>query len=298
MPPPAQQVSYVRAVAHLASGVAAEDLAFLSVPVGAQEIDVDLVELYTTVIDRKGRPVPGLAREDFRVREDGQPQDLMRFEWVEDVPIHAAILLDTSTSMTEEIDQAERAALRFFEQLLTPRDRAAVITFNDEPELVVPFTNDTAILAGGLVGLEVDGETALHDSVIYSLWYFSGIKGKRVLVLLSDGEDSKSRYRFDDVLEYARRSGVAIYAIGLGLPGGNDLARMALQRLASETGGSSFFIDRKGNLAEVYRSIERELRAQYLLAYQSAATGQGFREVEVEVSRPGVTAATARGYYP
>ena len=298
VPPAGRQVSYVRAVAHLASGVSAEALAFLTAPAGSQQIDVDLVELYTTVLDRKGRPVPGLAREDFRVREEGEPQELLRFEWVEGVPIHAAILLDTSTSMVEEIDQAERAALRFFEQLLTPRDRAAVMTFADRPRLVVPFTNDRAVLAGGLVGLEVEGETALYDSVIYSLWYFSGVRGKRALVLLSDGEDSRSRYRFEDALEYARRAGVAIYTIGLGLPAKADLARAALLRLAAETGGRSFLVSRNDDLAEVYRSIELELRSQYLLAYQSSATGEGFRRVEVEVSKPGVSAATVRGYYP
>lgn len=298
VPPAGRQVSYVRAVAHLASGVSAEALAFLTAPAGSQQIDVDLVELYTTVLDRKGRPVPGLAREDFRVREEGEPQELLRFEWVEGVPIHAAILLDTSTSMVEEIDQAERAALRFFEQLLTPRDRAAVMTFADAPRLVVPFTNDRAVLAGGLVGLEVEGETALYDSVIYSLWYFSGVRGKRALVLLSDGEDSRSRYRFEDALEYARRAGVAIYTIGLGLPAKADLARSALMRLAAETGGRSFFVSRNDDLGDVYRSIELELRSQYLLAYQSPATGEGFRRVEVEVERPGVTAATVRGYYP
>ena len=298
VPPAGRQVSYVRAVAHLESGASAEDLAFLVAPAGSQEIDVDLVELYTTVLDRRGRPVPDVAREEFRVREDGQEQQIVRFEWVEDLPIHAAILLDTSTSMVEEIHQAERAALRFFEQLLTPRDRAAVMTFADQPQLVVPFTSDRAVLSGGLAGLAAEGETALYDSIVYSLWYFSGVRGKRALVLLSDGEDSRSRYRFEDALEYARHAGVAIYTIGLGLPAKADLARSALLRLAAETGGHAYFVARNGDLSDVYRSIERELRSQYLLAYQSPAAGEGYRRVDVEVTRPGVTAATVKGYYP
>ena len=296
VPPAGGEMSYVRAVAHLASGVAAEDLVFLSAPAGMDEVEVDLVELYTTVVDRRGDPVAGLGREDFVVREDGKPQELLRCELLEDLPMHAAILLDTSASMTEELDEAERAALRFFDQLLSSRDRAAVMSFADRPRLLVPFTNDEAVLAGGLASLVAEGETALYDSVIYALWYFSGIKGKRVLVLLSDGEDVKSRYRFDDVLRFARRSGVAIYTIGIGLPANAEMGRMALQRLAAETGGTAFWVDRSGELRSVYASIERELRSQYLLAYQPSSTEPGYHEVAVEVRRSGVEATTQRGY--
>src|SRR5690606_21928462 len=119
-------------------------------------------------------------------------------------------------------------------------------------------------------------ETALYDSIIYALWYFSGVKGKRVLVLVSDGEDVRSRYRFDDVLRFARRSGVAIYAIGLGLPTRAEVARSALQRLAAETGGTAFFIDRAMELRNTYRTIEREVRSQYLLAYQPKSVAEGY----------------------
>jgi len=297
--PPAQKlVSYVRAVAYLQSGAAAEDIAFLNAPRERASVDVDLVELYTTASDRRGKSVADLTAADFRVKEDGRPQELLRCEYVEDLPIHAAVLIDTSSSMVEELEQAVGAATRFFQQLLTPRDRAAVMSFADKPELRVPFTHDPAVLAGGLARLEADGETALYDSVVYSLWYFSGIRGKRVLVLLSDGEDVKSRYSFDEVLEFARRSGVAVYAIGLGLTSNAQVARMNLQRLAAETGGTAFFVERTGAFDGVYRTIERELRSQYLLAYQSDGSGTGYRKVEVEVKRPGVSAATVKGYYP
>jgi VWFA-related protein len=298
VPPGGRPVSYVRAVAYLKSGAAAEDIAFLNAPRERAAVDVDLVELYTAATDRHGRPVPDLTPADFRVREDGRPQTLLRCEFVEDLPIHAAVLIDTSSSMIEELDQAVAAATRFFEQLLTPRDRAAVISFADKPELRVAFTHDPAVLAGGLAQLEADGETALYDSVVYSLWYFSGIRGKRVLVLLSDGEDVKSRYNFEEVVDFARRSGVAIYPIGLGLSSTAQVARMALQRLAAETGGTAFFVERSSSFDNVYRSIERELRSQYLLAYQSDGTGTGFRKVDVQVTRPGVNASSAKGYYP
>ncbi|HEV8239532.1 MAG TPA: VWA domain-containing protein [Thermoanaerobaculia bacterium] len=298
LPPSGRPVSYVRAVAHLQSGAVAEDIAFLNAPRERAAVDVDLVELYTTANDRRGKPVTDLKPADFKVREDGRPQELLRCDYVEDLPIHAAVLLDTSSSMAEEMDQAVGAASHFFEQLLTSRDRAAVMSFADKPQLRVPFTGDPAVLAGGLARLEADGETALYDSVVYALWYFSGVRGKRVLVLLSDGEDSKSRYSFDETLEFARRSGVAIYTIGLGLSSNAQVARMNLQRLATETGGTAFFVERAGGFDNVYRSIERELRSQYLLAYQSDGSGTGYRKVEVDVKRPGVSVSTAKGYYP
>jgi len=298
IPPIGRQVSYVRAVAHLASGAVAEDVAFLNAPRERAAVDVDLVELYTTALDRRGRPVADLNPADFRVTEDGRQQELLRCEFVEDLPIHAAVLVDTSSSMLEELEQSVAAASRFFDQLLTPRDRAALMSFADHPQLRVPFTHDPSVLAGGLARLEADGETALYDSVVYALWYFSGIRGKRVLVVLSDGEDTKSRYRFEEVVEFARRSGVAIYPIGLGLSSTAQVARSALNRLAAETGGNAFFVERTSGFDSVYRTIERELRAQYLLAYQSDGSSTTYRKVEIEVKRPGVHASAVRGYYP
>ena len=147
--------------------------------------------------------------------------------------------------------------------------------------------------------LEAEGETALYDSLVFTLHYFSGIKGKRALIVLSDGEDSSSRYSFDEALEFARRSGVAIYSIGLGLPSGELGARIRLQRFAADTGGRYFFISQASELSEIYDSIQKELRFQYLLAYQSTdMEGDDFRRVEVRVSQPDLEAKTIPGYYP
>jgi Ca-activated chloride channel family protein len=203
--------------------------------------------------------------------------------------------------MLPVIDDAEQAALGFFEKLLTPRDRASVITFNEQPKLEVRFTNKIERLAGGLANLVVEGDTALYDSLIYALYYFSGVQGKRMLVVISDGEDSASRYGFEEVLDFARHAGVSIYSIGLNLPSNNEMARMALQRLAHETGGSVFFIESARELQSVYNKIERELRSQYLLAYQSSlgdADPDHYREIEVTVDKPGHSARTLKGYYP
>ncbi|HVS16764.1 MAG TPA: VWA domain-containing protein [Thermoanaerobaculia bacterium] len=292
------ELAYVRVLGVLEGGSAAEDVVFVNAPDTVESLDVDFVELYTTVLDRKGRSVEGLSLEDFEVREAGRPQAVRRFELVRDLPIHAGILLDTSISMTERLEDAEKAAHAFFERVLTPRDRACLMTFNDVHALVVPFTNSPAVLAGGLGNLVAEGGTALYDSLIQALFYFNGLRGKRALILLTDGEDSGSSYGYDEVLEFARRSGVAIYGIGLSIEQRDLDVRSKLNRLCTETGGDCAFIDSATELAGVYERIERELRSQYLLAYQSTASGKEFREIEVKVQGSGLRARTIGGYYP
>jgi len=214
------------------------------------------------------------------------------------MPIHAGVVLDVSTSMSERLPEAVGAARSFF-HFLTPRDRGTVVTFNDHPSLKVPFTNNPEVLADGLANLTADGETAINDALIYTLHYFSGLKGRRVLVLITDGEDTKSKYGFDETIDYARRTGVAIYTVGLSLPTNAALARAHLQKLADETGGRSFYIERAAELERIYGQVQEELRAQYVIAYQSTRpSGDAFRTVEVKVKRPGVELRTQRGYYP
>jgi Ca-activated chloride channel family protein len=300
--PQGRDIGYVRAVAYLDDGNSTEDVVLINAP-EYTKVDVQFVELYTSVVDGRGRPVDGLTKADFAVVEDGAPQVLRRFELVRDVPIYAGILLDTSGSMSEgdKLDQAVKGALRFFQKVITPKDRASVITFSNQPNLAVRFTNDEAVLAGGLAGLKADGDTALYDSLIYSLYYFGGIKGKRAIVILSDGKDEGSHATFNEALEYARRSGVAIYTVGINLSYQDVDARSKLTRLADETGGRSYFIARAGELEGIYGAIQTELRSQYLLAYQSSHEGSEpdkFRTVEVKIAKPGLEAKTLRGYYP
>jgi VWFA-related protein len=297
--PDGATLTYLRAVAYLQGGGSAEDLVFVNAPEVAEEIRVSLVELYASVVDRRGRPQTDLTLADFTVKEDGVPQEIRRFERIDDVPIHAGVVLDVSSSMEQELDDSIKAALRFFESVIQPKDRAAVFTFADRPALVVPFTNDFGVLAGGLTKLVADGETSLWDALAASLHYFSGVRGKRALVVLTDGDDTRSRYKFDDVLDFARRAGVAIYPIALGLPPKAVDVRMRLRRFAEETGGELTEVENAGQLGKVYERIERELRSQYLLVYASPeGDGEKYREVKVEVARPGLEAKTLRGYYP
>jgi len=298
--PETGKLSYVRAVAYLPDGNSSEDLVLVNSPSSGERIDVQMVELYTTVTDHRGRPVEGLTRDVFKVYEDGAEQAVRRFERVQDLPIYAGVLLDTSGSMVDQLDTAVKAALRFFQTIIQPKDRAAVITFNGQPNLAVRFTNDREVLAGGLAGLRADGNTALYDSIIYALYYFGGVRGKRAIVLLTDGKDEGSRFRYGDALEYAKHSGIAFYTIGLGPIANQPDIRLKLEKLAAETGGRSYFISQAIDLAGTYRSIETELRSQYLLAYQSSKQGNDgkFRTVEVKLGRSGLEARTVPGYYP
>lgn len=298
--PAGQDLGFVRAVAYLPDGRSVEDLVFVNSPHPIESLQVNFVELYASVFDGRGRPVEDLELSEITVSEDGVQQQIRRFGRIEERPIHAGILLDTSISMTDSLKEAETAALIFFESVVRNQDRACLITFNDKAELVVPFTNDVSVLAGGLAGLVSEGQTALYDSLIFTLHYFSGLQGKRAVVLISDGADSNSVYSFEEVLEFARRAGVAIYTVGLQIPMRETIIRQKLIRLAQETGGRSFFVESADGLDRVYKKVETELRSQYLIAYQSskAGTDDRFREIDLKVSRKGIRAKTMRGYYP
>ncbi len=296
--PENETVAYVRAVAYLPDGNSTEDLVFINAPDYLEELEIQFVELYTTVLDKQGRPVEGLQKEQFDVEEDGSRQTIARFENVEDLPIHVGILIDNSASMVGTLGEVRKAALGFFQQAIQPKDRAAVITFNSFPHLAVELTNDKRTLGSGLAGLVPEGQTALYDSVMFALYYFTGIKGQRAILVLSDGRDESSRFDFSETLEYARRAGITIYSIGFRL---QDLgARQKLSKLADETGGRSFYIQDIGELEPIYGLIQRELRSQYLIAYQSTNTeeDQDFRTVDLKVDDKSLIVKTLSGYYP
>ncbi|HEY4591206.1 MAG TPA: VWA domain-containing protein, partial [Thermoanaerobaculia bacterium] len=294
--PKSEALGYVRAVAYLPDGSSTENLVFINAPEDMAEVSINFVELFTSVLDKQKRPVEGLEQKDFTVVEDGTRQEISRFEKVTNLSIHAVVALDVSASMEKSLDKAKQAALEFFQRTVRPKDRASVITFNDHPNLTVKFTNDVPALAAGLAGLKAERGTALYDSVIFTLYYFTGVKGQRALVLISDGKDEGSRFTWEDALDYARRAGVTIYSIGLG----DDVDKRKLSKLSEETGGRAFFLKNVDDLAGIYASVEQELRSQYLIGYQSTNTSGGntFRSVDLKVGKPGLEAKTIRGYYP
>jgi len=297
----APRPSFVRAVAYLADGTSTEDLAVINSRDVVEKLDVRLVELYAAVYDRGGRPVGNLGEGDFKVVDGGEAQTLLRCERVRDLPLHLLFAIDTSASMEQILPQVQKAALAFLQRTLTPKDRAALLTFNDSPVLRTPFTNDLGTLAGALAGLNAERGTALFDSLVYGLSYMKGVQhGQSAVILFTDGGDHLSKLSFDETLAFARRAGAAIYTIGAHVSRLDLQIRGHLGKLAEETGGRSFFIESAGELDGVYAAIEDELRSRYLLAYQPKAPPRAgeFRQVSVQVAADGMRVKTIRGYYP
>ncbi len=297
--PPGQDLVYLTVAATLNDGARAEDVRFLVAPDYVEEVAVNLVELYTTVTDKNGQLIRGLEQGEFKVWEDGRPQQIAKFELVEDLPLTLGITIDTSGSMFESLGEAQRAAVGFLENIITPRDRCFALAFADKPALLMERTSDVGAVAEVLNNLVANGSTSLHDAIVTSLYYYRGIRGRRALVLLSDGDDTSSSLEFSESLEYAKRSGVSVFAIGLRIGKTQVGARRKLEKLAEETGGRTFYIKDASELAEVYEDIERELRSQYLVAYNSDEAGKSgqYHEVEIKVRDGKLKARTVRGYY-
>lgn len=287
----------VRCVATLVGGGSTEDVALVNARGNLETVRVHLVQLYAS-LTRNGGPIATIEGGQLKVLENGEPQELLRFERVRDLPLFLGVLLDTSGSMAERLLDARQAALDFFEQSVGRNDRVFVATFHERPRLRVPFTNDVEAMEKGLQALAAGQGTALYDSLVFALYQFQGIQGQKALLVLSDGDDRHSSFSFEDALEYARRSGVAVYSIGL--TGAGPLARRKLSQIAEETGGRGVTIRDPSSLLEIYQSIEDELRSRYLIAYQSSTEKDDneFRHIEVIADDPAVTVKSIAGYYP
>lgn len=290
---------YLTVTATLDDGSSAEDVRFLGASTLSDSIDVDMVELYTTVIDRANRPIVGLRETDFTVLEDGVTQQISTFELVENLPLTLGVAIDTSASMDPIMEETRKAAAQFLTNLLKPSDSSFAVAFASRPHLLMGQTSDVEAIVYTVRALRASGQTALHDALMTGLYYFRGIRGRRALVLLSDGEDTSSSATYPDILEYAKHSEVVIYTIGLGIGDNEPLLRSKLEEIAAVTGGRAFFISAARELQPVYRQIDRELRSQYLLAYNSnqQSGSNDFRQVEVRVT-DGRRARTISGYYP
>lgn len=289
---------YLRAVATLEDGTTAEDLVLVSTADYSEEVDVRLVEVFASVLDGAGHPVRDLGEDEFRVEEDGRPQTLLRFERLEDLPLHATVLVDTSASMADYLPEVRRVAREFFEETLREQDRASVMTFAEKPREATPFTGDLDALSAGLAGLAAGRGTALWDSVVHAVYGLQGSTGQRALVLLTDGEDRQSRFEAEEAARYANAAGVSVYAIAL-KSGTKRSARGHLERLAELTGGRLFLLDGPEDLKRAATTIQQDLRSRYLLAYQAPqGSGDEFRTIDVAVTRPGLSVRALRGYYP
>jgi VWFA-related protein len=295
---PQNGVAFLRAVATLKDSELApvEDVVMVNTPQFMAGVNVHLVELPTTTF-RDGRPVNDLQEIDFKVLDDGKPVKVAKFEHVANLPLSIGLAIDTSESMRPRMAEAQKAASAFFAEVLHPGDKAFVVAFDLRPELVQKWSPNGGDLTAGLAKLRTGDSTALHDAVAFSLYNFAGVKGRRALIVLTDGRDTSSKLTFDQTLEYARRAGVPIYGIGIGIAPTAVDVRFNFGKLCNETGGTVFYIDHASDLKRIYDQIESELRSQYVLAfYPPDDAGAKFHEVTVQVR--GATAKTIRGYYP
>jgi Ca-activated chloride channel family protein len=298
--PSTDGVGYLRAVATLKDTDVdpAEDVVMVNTPDYMETIDVHLVELPTTVV-RDGKPVNDLPETAFTVLDAGQPVKITKFEQVKNLPLSVGMAFDTSGSMETRMDTARAAGAAFFQHVLRKGDKAFLVAFDSTPHMMQKWSTELADIHSALARLRPEESTALYDAVVYSLYNFLGVRGQKALVLLTDGRDTVSKFTFDQALEYAQRAAVPIYAIGLGIRGADLDVKLKVNRLASETGGTAYYIDDVSDLTKVYADIENELRSQYVLGFYPPAdvkAGGKWREVTVQTAAGKVK--TIRGYYP
>jgi GWxTD domain-containing protein len=239
---PAQEgVGYIRAVASLKEDPQppVEDLVMINTPQFMEEVNVHLVELPTTVL-RNGHPINDLGESAFKVIDEGKPVKVAKFEHVNNLPLSLGLAIDTSASMQPRMSEAQKAASQFFTNVMRKGDRAFLVSFDTQPQLIQRWSPRLADMNAGLAKLRAEESTALYDAVVYSLYNFLGVKGQRALVLVTDGKDTSSKFSFDQAIEYARRAAVPIYAIGIGIRMSEVDTRYKLSRFCSETGGNAY----------------------------------------------------------
>ncbi len=270
---------------------------------------VDLVSLTVTATDQAGRYITDMGQDDFEVFEDGAKQDISFFAQT-NLPLAVSVLLDTSASMEDKMATVQTAAIGFVRQL-RPEDEAELIDFGSRVTVAVPFASDRAALEKGIRGTVASGSTSLYNAVYIALKELKKVQARagadlrrQAIVMLSDGEDTSSLVSFDEVLELAKRSETAIYAIalkskdGLTTKGFHE-ADYVLRQLTTQTGGRVFFPATVDELPAIYRQISQELSSQYAIGYSSKNPKRDglWRRIVVRVAIPGVSARTKQGYY-
>jgi Ca-activated chloride channel homolog len=278
-----------------------------------------LVHLVATVMDRHRDFVTDLDQADFKVLEDGAPQDIRYFGRETDLPLRIGVLLDTSNSIRPRLDFEKDAALDFLQHVLRRnKDQAFVMTFDNEPEVIQDYTGDLALLTDAIRKQRAGGGTALNDAIYRAAEKLVSPpvpKGanpeiRRVLVVISDGNDNLSDHALSEAVDSTIRAEAVIYCIStntdwLALDGdkprkihveGGD---KVLEQFADQSGGRVFYPYKVDDLAQSFVDIGDELRSQYFIAYSPnnpQASGQ-YRKIDVQIDRKGLQVRTRKGYY-
>jgi len=290
-------------------------------------VTVNLVDVLFTVLDRRNKLVPGLEKQDFKVLDDNVPQDVRYFSRQSDLPLRIGMLLDTSNSIRDRLKFEQDAANNFlFSVLRHNKDEAFVMTFDDEPQVLQAFTGDAGLLRDNILRTRAGGGTAVYDAIyqacLNELSHPPRPPGdqpdvvRRVMILISDGEDNLSNHTRSEAIEMAQRTSVVIYTISTSTEwvslddpskekSGNRKYHLTegdkiLQDLADETGGRSFYPYHVDDLDQSFQDIGEELRNQYSIAYNPTNHSVDGRYHKIKIETPdhkGYQVRARRGYY-
>jgi Ca-activated chloride channel family protein len=291
------------------SAVCCALLALASFPLAAQEVtlhmDVKLVNVFVNVTEPNGAIVGGLTRGDFALAEDGRPQQIAVFERQSDLPLNLTLAIDTSGSVRKDMNEEAGAARRFAHALMRPQDRMSLLQFATSVREITPFTGKLSQIDRGLGQLRGDWATAIYDAVCLGSERLGGREGRKVLIVVSDGDDTASKATYARAVEQALRNEVMIYSI-IDVPIEASAGRAlggehALIALAEQTGGKSFYVG-DGGLDKAFAQVGDDLRAQYLLGYypRHQLPGRNFHRIQVTIPRAAPESFSIRyrtGYY-
>jgi VWFA-related protein len=289
------------------------------------KVEVSLVNILFSVRDKKGGLVGNLNKDDFKVLEDGKEQEVKFFNRETDLPLTIGLLIDVSASQMNLIDIEKNAAYQFFGSVLRKQDLAFLISFGEDSELLQDYTNSPKLLRAGLDGLHVSSGvggfgpgpvptisqprgTVLYDAVyVASADQLKGQVGRKVLVLITDGEDEGSKYKISQAIEAAQKADAIIYGFyyvdrgfymsrGMVFAGGSD---SALRQMSEDTGGHVFHVDRKTTLQQAFDELQEEMRSQYAIGYTptNPAKDGSFRKIEVKTTNKDWKVQARKGYY-
>jgi Ca-activated chloride channel homolog len=269
-------------------------------------VNVDLVNILFTVADRKGKFVTNLKKEDFRVFEDERGQTITNFSSETDLPLTIALLVDTSGSIRDKLRFEQEAATEFFYSTIQRnKDKALIISFDSGVDLLQDFTDNAEKLADAVRKIRAGGGTSLYDAIYLAVTQkLAGQEGRRIVILITDGDDNSSRVSLTETLEAAQKNDVTIYAISTNSTayfGSKEQERgdKTLKKFADETGGKPFFPLKIQDLASSFLDIHDELRSQYQIGYRTTNNKLDgtFRRIRVDVADKRFKARARAGYY-
>jgi VWFA-related protein len=278
-------------------------------------VETNLTNIFFTAADKNKRFISSLKKEDIRVLEDGQAQEIFTFQSNTDLPLSIAILIDTSRSEERTLPDEKIAARAFLEEVMRQgRDEAAIVSFTGEVTLEQGFTGNierlrkaiekvefippSGYIGGGVVvggtppisdtNQILAGSTAIWDAVWASsneLLSESAENTRRAIILLTDGEDTISQVKMHDAIQRAQKADALIYAIGIGDRYNYGVDEGSLKKIAGETGGRAYFPHSERELRDAFVQIQRDLREQYLVAYSPSnkARDGSYRKVQIEI---------------